>query len=509
MGADGRGGRGRTSAAPPFPHRERRSSPLERLPLNSVRNRLVLLFFAITSAAIGFVYLYVVPQLRSSLTAEKLHRLEAAAVQQAPQLSTAMQRGASQGRLRALVRDIARQTDSRVTVVGVRPGTEEPAFVVADSESEGDAIEPRYVAAANAAASGTTSSAVELVGGQRVGQTAVPLLGRGDSPWVAVLSDSLEEVDDNVALIKRQIVIAGGIALIAALLAGYLAARAHSRRLRRLEQAAEEVAEGNFSAPIPVDSRDEVGQLAMTFNEMQRRLARLDSARKEFIANASHELRTPIFSLGGFVELLEDEEPDAASREEFVRTMREQVDRLTKLTSELLDLSKLDADALELRTENVDLAQLAHDIAAEFAPAAERHGSKLDVDGEGEAPAIAHADPDRVSQIVRILIDNALTHTPEGTAIKVTTKPERGSAVLVVSDAGPGIEPRSRERVFERFYTGDSASGSGLGLAIARELALRMHGSLEVSSHRGRTEFSLRLPATARAPLPASAGAAT
>ncbi len=84
----------------------------------------------------------------------------------------------------------------------------------------------------------------------------------------------------------------------------------------------------------------------MTFNEMQKRLARLDSARKEFIANASHELRTPIFSLSGFVELLEDEDPDPEARAEFVRTMREQVDRLTKLTVDLLDLSKLDADAI-------------------------------------------------------------------------------------------------------------------------------------------------------------------
>jgi two-component system, OmpR family, sensor kinase len=496
------------TAAPPFPRGERPSSPLERLPLNSVRNRLVLLFFAITSAAIVFVYLYVVPQLRSSLTAEKLHRLEEIAAEEGPGLEAAMTRGVSQARLRADVRDVAQRADARVTIVGIRPDAPEPAFVISDSELERDAVEPRYFAAANAAASGATSSAVELVDGQRFGQTAIPLSDGGDARWVAVLSESLEDVDDNVALIQRQILIAGGIAILAALLAGYLAARAHSRRLSRLEQAAEKVAEGDFSAPIPVDSRDEVGQLAMTFNEMQQRLARLDSARKEFIANASHELRTPIFSLGGFVELLEDEDPDESSREEFVRTMREQIDRLTKLTSELLDLSKLDSDALELRPGRVDLARVAEDVAAEFAPAVEHHGSTLEVRTEGERPAIALADADRVSQIVRILIDNALTHTPEGTAIKVTTKPAHGSAALVVSDAGPGIEPRSRGRVFERFYTGDSASGSGLGLAIGRELAERMRGTLEVSSRRGRTEFSLVLPADRPAPIETAAGVA-
>jgi two-component system OmpR family sensor kinase len=478
------------------------------LPLNSVRNRLVLLFFAITTAAVGFVYLYVVPQLRSSLTAEKLHRLEAAAADQGPRLARAMETGISQGRLRRLVRDVAQQTDSRVTLIGVRPGSSQPAFVVSDSEFEREATEPRYVAAANAAGTGTASSAVELVGGQRLGQTAIPLGGGGDARWVAVLSDSLDEVDDNVALIRRQILIAGAIAVVAALLAGYLAARAHSRRLRRLEQAAEEVAKGNFSVPIPVDSSDEVGQLAMTFNEMQQRLARLDSARKEFIANASHELRTPIFSLGGFVELLEHEEPDEAARDEFVRTMREQVERLTKLTADLLDLSKLDADAIEISAEPVDLGRLAEQVASEFGPLAERRRAKLDVRSEGDAPAVARADPDRVAQIMRILLDNALTHTPEGTAITMITRSQAGTSELTVSDDGPGIDRASRTRVFERFYTGDSVGGSGLGLAIARELALRMGGGLAVSSRRGRTEFVLELPALTRTRPTLASGAA-
>jgi two-component system, OmpR family, sensor kinase len=468
-----------------------------RLPLNSVRNRLVLLFFAITTAAVGFVYLYVVPQLRSSLTAEKLIRLEAAATEHSERVARAMNRGASQSRLRRLVRELAQRTDARVTLLGLERGDSglAPAFVIGDSEFESTAVEPRYVAAANAAASGAVSSAVERVDGQRVGETAIAIGTSGRPRWAVVLSTSLEEVDDNVALIQRQILIAGAIALTAALLAGYFAARAHSRRLSRLESAAEKVAEGDFDVPIPVDSSDEVGQLAMTFNEMQKRLARLDSARKEFIANASHELRTPIFSLGGFVELLEHEEPDRASREEFVREMRGQVERLTKLTGDLLDLSKLDADAMELRSERVDLGRLAEQIAAEFRPAAERRGSSLAVELERSDPLLAVADSDRVVQIIRILLDNALTHTPAGTAISVTTRRGDGTAGLVVADTGPGIDRRSSGRVFERFYTGDSVSGSGLGLAIARELAQRMEGSLALSSRRGRTEFALELPA--------------
>ena len=467
--------------------------------MNSVRNRLALLFFVITAAAVGFIYVYVVPQLRSSLTAEKLGRLEQVGTEQSARLAAAMRRGVDQERLRLLIREIATRTESRVTVLGVRegPAGPAPAFVVGDSELERTAIAPLYPAADAAVGSaGSVATAVEGVGGERIGETAIALSEGGEPVWVAVLSVSLADVDDNVALIRRQILIAGAIALLAALGAGWLVARAHSRRLRRLEAAAEKVADGDFSTPIPVESNDEVGQLAMTFNEMQKRLARLDSARKEFIANASHELRTPIFSLGGFVELLEDDDPDPAARAEFVRTMREQVERLRKLTVDLLDLSKLDADAIEIRAEPVELGVVARRVADEFKPVAERHRSALEV--ADSPPAAASADPDRVAQIMRILIDNALTHTPQGTTISVTSQTQNGAASLVVADDGPGIEARSRDRVFERFYTGDEVSGSGLGLAIARELALRMNGSIELRSRRGRTEFELRLPAAAR-----------
>jgi signal transduction histidine kinase len=283
-----------------------------------------------------------------------------------------------------------------------------------------------------------------------------------------------------------------GLIAVAALAVGWIVARAHAKRLRRLEAAAQKVAEGNFSTPIPDQGADEVGQLARTLNEMQQRLAQLDHARKEFIATASHELRTPIFSLGGFVELLDEEEPDPSARPEFVRTMREQVARMTKLTADLLDLSKLDADVLQVNAERVDLSELAGRIAAEFGPAAERHGSPIEVNGDHAAVALA--DPDRVTQIMRILVDNALTHTPSGTSISIDALRGDGAAALVVTDDGPGIDPFAHARVFDRFYTGDRVSGSGLGLAIASELALLMGGELALASHPGQTEFTLRLP---------------
>ncbi len=464
----------------------------------SLRTRLVLLFLAITAAAVGFVYLYVVPQLRSSLTAQRLSRLEQESSGQARRLGAAMDRGLSQARLDSLLRGVSEVTDSRVTILGVRPGQRTPAFVVADSELERGPLISGFDTATEAGQDASEAAGVESLAGVRSAEVAVPI-PRGRPVWIAVFSESLEAVEANVALIKRQILIAGGIALVLALIAGYYAARALSRRLSRLEDAAQKVADGDFATPIPVDSGDELGQLARTFNEMQRRLADLDSARKQFIANASHELRTPIFSLGGFVELLEDEDPDPVVRAEFVRTMREQVERLTKLTTDLLDLSRLDAGELEVSAGPVDLGLIAREVAREFGPAADRRGSRLQV-RTPEARAVALADPDRTRQIIRILLDNALTHTPEGTKVTVTTYNENDRAALTVSDEGPGIPKRVQQRMFERFFTGDSVSGSGLGLAIGRELAQRMGGRIAVTSSKGFNAFTLDLPRS-RAPV--------
>src|ERR1700742_545575 len=294
--------------------------------------------------------------------------------------------------------------------------------------------------------------------------------------------------------VKREIRVGGLTPAALPLLIGISYASLAAGNVRRLQAAARKVADGNFETTIPVASVGQLAPLARTFNEMQRRLAELDSARKQFIANASHELRTPIFSLGGFVELLEEEDPSPAEREEVVRTMRSQIERLTKLTTDLLDLSQLDAGAMVMTAGSVDLGDLAREAAREFGPRAEAHGSRLQL-RTAERPVIALADRERVRQIIRILLDNALTHTPEGTEISVTANSSsRHRSELIVSDQGPGIPQRVQGRIFERFYTGDSSGGSGLGLAIATELAQRMDGSITISSSRRFTAFTLELP---------------
>jgi signal transduction histidine kinase len=280
-----------------------------------------------------------------------------------------------------------------------------------------------------------------------------------------------------------------------------MAALRLTRRIRRLEDAAERLADGDFGTTVADTSEDEVGQLARTFDRMRVRLSDLDRARREFIANASHELRTPLFSLAGFLELLADEELDEGTRRDFLETARGQVERLTRLATDLLDLSRLDAGQVGLESEPVDLAATAQALVEEFGPLAEAGGHTLRVGATGDVHAVG--DPERVAQIGRSLVENALRHTPGGTLVEVRTTVWVDRAELSVHDSGLGISSEDQEHVFGRFYRGNgsAAFGSGIGLTIARELAQRMGGTIELRSQPGDTTFTLVLP---RAPTPVS-----
>ena len=279
------------------------------------------------------------------------------------------------------------------------------------------------------------------------------------------------------------------------MLAGYLVARALAARVKRLERAARKVASGDFSQPIRADSDDELGQLAAAFDDMQAQLARLDRARKQFIAYASHELRTPIFSLGGFLELLADEELDEETRRAFLEQIRGQVDRMRNLAVELLDLSRLEAGALELRPEPTDVGQLAREVAAEFTPAAaaarvRRHaGPAAGADRARLRPRArgpGAADPAR---------QRAAPHAARAPGFKFRRPARTGTFGWRSPTRGLGIKRQNMPHIFEPFFTSnEQAQGAGLGLAIARELAERMHGRLTVRSGPGRTTFSLVLP---------------
>ena len=432
--------------------------------------------------ALAVVWVALVPTLERRLVAGRVSELAASA--------RGVIREQQQGPLsQDAVDEASRGADARVVYyVPLALGVLAPRFDSDNLRSSAD-VERDPVALRAARSPGVQRGTVSR-GGNDYAEAAVSDRN-GD---VLLLSAPLRATLKDVALVRTRLLWSGLVALAAALVAGFAAASVFARRLRRLEQAAERIASGDFDHPVEDHGRDEVGELAGAFDRMRLQLARVDDARREFIANASHELRTPIFSLGGFLELFRDEELDEATRREFLETMTEQVERLSKLATDLLDLSRLDAGPLRIEAEPVELAAIASDLREEFAAVARRLDHSLEADGlEG---GVALGDEERVLQIGRALVENALLHTSPGTPVRIVAR----GTTLCVEDEGPGIPVDQQERVFARFsrLEGSRASGTGLGLAIARELAVRMGGAVELDSRPGRTVFTLRLTAFSR-----------
>ena len=464
--------------------------------LRTVGARLSLALLLVVAIVLAFVYLVVVPSLEDRLVGSRQDQVAAVASQVAEQWPSLRPSLTAQN----LADRYAAATHNRVTIFVINNRSPLSLSNIADGGGTDVAIDNDPVAR-RSASSLTPARGVARRGDLKFAEAAQPT---PDGKHVVLVSNSIEDSLGSVSLIKHRLLISALFALGAALLLGYLGARLFARRIRRLEQAAERIASGKFDEPIVDTSPDELGQLARAFDRMRERLAGLERARREFIANASHELRTPLFSLGGHLELLVDEDLDEATRLEFLGRMREQVDRLTKLASELLDLSRLDAGRLRVDREPVDLAQIAETLVEEFEARAQGTGHDLARDGlDGSATGLG--DEQRILQVGRALVENAIRHTPDGTRVLVSAGRDGDRVELAVEDDGPGIAPAATPHVFERFYRGDTggrASGSGLGLAIARELAEAMHGEIDLSSEPGRTVFRLSLPAQSATSFP-------
>ncbi len=465
--------------------------------MNSLRHpRLALKFglalFVIVAGALLIVYLAVVPRLESRLVNAKLDDLERASPSVVDQFDKPSVESAD---YQPLAYFFSSSLGARVVVLQHLSGKSMVSF--ADSNGLGSSDVLNDSVARAALDSGRTVSGRLERGDSDRAEVAVPL----DETTVVLLSAPLKDALADVSLVKRTLIAAGLASLVVSLLVGVLAAWRFTRRIRRLESAAERIAAGDFDHPISDPAQDEVAELAQAFDSMRLRLAQLDHARREFIANASHELRTPLFSLGGFLELMADEDLDERERKDFVEEMAAQVERLTKLATDLLDLSRLDAGQLAVERSPVDLAAIARTVAEEARALAETSGHALTVRAEDRVVALA--DEQRALQIARNLVENALKHTPAGTSVVVEAVSDGGNGALSVRDDGPGVPAQDQEHLFERFYRADGgkASGSGLGLAIARELARHMDGSLELRSKPGETVFELVLPsAGAEAP---------
>jgi signal transduction histidine kinase len=261
-------------------------------------------------------------------------------------------------------------------------------------------------------------------------------------------------------------------------------ARGMTSPLREMAGAAKAMARGDYSRRVTATSRDEVGELAHAFNAMASELAEVDRMRRDLIANVSHELRTPISALQAVLENLIDG-VDAPDSETFAVMLR-QVERLGRLVSQLLDLSRLESGAVPLQRERFEVGELLEQAVRETRLQARRVELQVNVEPEG---LTADGDPERVHQVVANLIENAVRHSPEDALVTVSARGDAHQLTIEVCDEGPGIPPSEASRVFERFYRADAArssteGGTGLGLAIARWIVDLHGGSIRVESRQ-------------------------
>ncbi|NIS81203.1 MAG: HAMP domain-containing protein [Anaerolineales bacterium] len=322
------------------------------------------------------------------------------------------------------------------------------------------------------------------------------------------LGQHLRDVAAVLSDLRARLMISAAVAMPLSALAGLALARTITRPVQSLTVAAGKLSSGDYAYPIESSSEDELGRLSHAFVSMRERLRGVEKMRTQFVSDVSHELRTPLTAIKGLAETLRDGAVDDANvRDRFLASIESETDRLIRLVNDLLTLTRADSQALQIRRQTVDLFELAKTIVEKLETELTTRNLELQLHS-GFQPLEVCADPDRVEQILFILLDNALKHTPPGGRIVIegrnvevdpqevvqSHKPGIGLegyaapenlppgkwSILRITDNGEGIPPDDLPHVFERFYRADQArsrdrGGSGLGLSIAKAL-IEAHG---------------------------------
>ena len=311
-------------------------------------------------------------------------------------------------------------------------------------------------------------------------------------PVAAVIRSGLVMLDGH----DLKIFLLSAVASLATLVGAFVIVRSITKPVERLRDAAGEISGGDLSARAPAGGMREFDALAGSFNEMAANVEGLFEGQRRFVTAASHDLRTPLASMQATVEALQD---GVGNRERYLAALHEQVGQMARIVNDLLDLSRLDADAYPVDLEPCDLGELVAASVRAHLPDAEARGVTLTARSPSDLPP-ARCAPEQVERIVGNLVSNALRHTPRGGEVAVDV--ERAGTLLCVrvSDTGEGLPEAERDRLFEPFVRGDSSrsretGGTGLGLAIVRGL-VELHGGRIWADDRpgGGAQFAFTLP---------------
>ncbi len=310
-----------------------------------------------------------------------------------------------------------------------------------------------------------------------------------------------ETLADFGSALAPPLIQAGIVGIVFAIILAALISRTIAKPLQRVARAATDVARGDYAVHVPVSGPPEVRSLAESFNRMTSEVLAANNAQRDFLGNVSHDLKTPLTSIQGYSQAIV--EGAAKDPQEAAQIIFEEAGRLNRMVVELTDLVRLEAGRLSMKSEAIDMAQLADAVVQSLAVLAEKHGIRLESSTTEKAPPIV-GDGDRLAQVLANLIGNALKFTPPGGAVWVVVQSKDDGAAVAIHDTGIGIPPQDLGRVFERFYQVDKARGpqrgTGLGLAISQEIIEAHGGKITVHSkgHHQGTVFRVWLPAMAK-----------
>jgi two-component system OmpR family sensor kinase len=298
--------------------------------------------------------------------------------------------------------------------------------------------------------------------------------------------------------------VAGGVLVVGAILASVLVFGPPRRRLRALEGAARRLGGGDLTARAPDRGGDEIAAVAHAFNAMAddlaaraAALAESDRARRQLLADVSHELTTPVTAMRGYLETLTMTELqlDEATKARYLGIIGDETARLERIIGDLLDLARLEGGGGSFQAEPLPVGQIFERVSARHERTASQAGVGIETAVRPRAEQVI-GDRDRLEQAVQNLAANALRYAPKGSAVRLEARPDDGTVTIAVSDEGPGIAPEHLPRVFDRFYKADAsraglAAGSGLGLSIVKAIAERHGARATVDSRPGRTVFEI------------------